>query len=335
MGRRAGLIFRQILLLFGVLANGLLAGSVMCGAQVARPDASQTAAADDQPPAANPSRPTVTNPATITPVGYLQFEQGYLGSLNSPETASQYGVNSAIKLAVTSRVMLQFVSQPFAVSTVTAGQGSTRDAGDLLAGAQIVLYNPPDTTDEEIARDIHRHAYVRSAIPTVAFTYLQRVHSGTAPDIDLGSFSRSAYFLFSGHAPGIDVHYDINIVASEQSDDSVAHPNATYRRAQFGQTLSIDRPIGNPKLQLSLELYHFSQPTVHTTSSGAVIPRANLVGALFALSYQLRPNLVFDGGFEHGLTSTSTQWQSFTGFTYLLPHRLWRERANKAAASKS
>jgi hypothetical protein len=97
------------------------------------------------------------------------------------------------------------------------------------------------------------------------------------------------------------------------------------RRAQFGQTFSVDRPIFNPNLQLSLEIYHFSQPLVHATSSGQIIPRANLVGALFALGYQLKPNLVFDGGFERGLTSTSTQWQCFAGFTYLLPHRLWPE----------
>ena len=34
-------------------------------------------------------------------------------------------------------------------------------------------------------------------------------------------------------------------------------------------------------------------------------------------------NLVIDGGFNHGLTITSTQWEVFVGFTYLLPHRLW------------
>ena len=35
---------------------------------------------------------------------------------------------------------------------------------------------------------------------------------------------------------------------------------------------------------------------------------------------------VFDTGFQHGLTSTSTQWEAFAGFTYLLPHRLWPAR---------
>ena len=36
-------------------------------------------------PQANPGRPTVSTPATLTPVGYLQFETGILGAINSTE----------------------------------------------------------------------------------------------------------------------------------------------------------------------------------------------------------------------------------------------------------
>ena len=32
---------------------------------------------------------------------------------------------------------------------------------------------------------------------------------------------------------------------------------------------------------------------------------------------------LLDAGFDRGLTHTSTQWEAFCGFTYLLPHRLW------------
>ena len=210
-----------------------------------------------------------------------------------------------------------------------AHPGTSKDAGDVLAGGQLILWNPPDTTDEAVAQDIRRHAYLRSAFPTVAFAYLERVHSGSAPDIDLGSQARTALFLFSGHAPGIDVHYDINLIASQQSEDvplANLTGTRTVRRGQFGQTLSVNRPFLNPNLQLSAELYHFSQPFVHAASSGQYVARANLLGLLLALGYQLRPNLIFDGGFERGLTSTSTQWQSFAGFTYLLPKRLWPKR---------
>jgi hypothetical protein len=63
-------------------------------------------------------------------------------------------------------------------------------------------------------------------------------------------------------------------------------------------------------------LWRFSQP----------LTRGNSAGNLWAASYALRKNLVADAGFNRGLTSTSTQWEVFAGFTYLLPHRLWRAR---------
>ena len=50
------------------------------GATVLLGPASFAVAQSDLPelPAANPGRPTVSTPATLTPVGYLQFENGGL-----------------------------------------------------------------------------------------------------------------------------------------------------------------------------------------------------------------------------------------------------------------
>ena len=45
--------------------------------------AAQSAESDDAE--ANPGRPTVSTPATLTPVGYLQFETGVLAASHSPE----------------------------------------------------------------------------------------------------------------------------------------------------------------------------------------------------------------------------------------------------------
>jgi hypothetical protein len=329
MVSRRYILFLQTALLL-LAAQALVFAPPALAQNNASSDAKSDAQNNSQP-AANPARPTITNPATLTPVGYLQFEQGYLGSLNSPHTSSQHGLNQSAKITVHPRVMLEVQSQPFAVSKATPGSASSNDAGDVLAGAQVILWNPPDNTDEDITKDIHRHAYVRSALPTIAFTWLERVHAGSAADIDLGSQDRTALFLFSGHAPGLDVHYDINIIASQQSGDvpSSANPALLHhiRRGQFAQTFSVDRPFLNPNLQWSAEIYHFTQPLVASTSKGVSIARANLVGALLAISYQLRPELVLDTGFEHGITSTSTQWQFFAGFTYLLPHRLWPAHA--------
>jgi hypothetical protein len=35
------------------------------------------------------------------------------------------------------------------------------------------------------------------------------------------------------------------------------------------------------------------------------------------------PSNIRKRGFNRGLTSTSTRWEVFVGFTYLLPYRLW------------
>lgn len=279
-----------------------------------------------QTPSANPGRPTVTNPATLPPIGYLQFEQGYLGSLASPETASQYGVNQVTKIAVASHLMLQTQTQPFAISRTIATASSSVASGDVLLGAQAVLFLPQASAAED--SNANAPARLKITKPTIALGYLGRVHAGSTPDIDQGGYTNSLILLVSGDIGAF--HYDTNYLLNEQtgSDPSAeGTPSLTVRRAQFAQTLSVNHPIFTPSLQLSAELYHFTQPFIFSDDAGRSVRRANLVDGLFALSYTLRPNLVLDAGLSHGFTSTSTRWQSFVGFTYLLPHRLWRQKS--------
>ena len=99
-------------------------------------------------------------------------------------------------------------------------------------------------------------------------------------------------------------HYDANFVFNEVVD-------AAIHRAQFGQTLSVSHPLGK-KFGVSGEIWHFTQPFL----------RGNAAGNLWALNYNVRRNLVLDGGFNRGLTGTSTRWEEFVGFTYLLPRRI-------------
>ncbi len=282
--------------------------------QVQVDNAESTSKPDDvQIPEANPARPTVTNPAHIPPVGYLQFEQGLVEANGSPSGLDgQFSLVQSFRLSLHPRLMVQFQSQPIAVSRFGAtpdnAASSQTDPGDLILGVQGLLI-------KELGRR-----------PTIAVAYLQRVRSGSSPDLDIGSFSRSAVVLISGDLGNF--HYDTNYIVSEQLADPV-------RRAQFGQTLSVTHDllpeIFDDKLEITGELSHFSQPLVATTRDGAISPRSNAVGTLWALGYSLRPNLVLDAGFEHGLTSTSTAWQGVAGFTYLLPHRLWN-RTEEARA---
>ncbi len=237
-------------------------------------------------PEANPGRPTVTTPATLTPVGYLQFESGVIGAWRSPEFTTRFGLNETIKLAVTDRVQLLAVTDP-AARYKADGQLATGLA-DYFLGGQVVV-----------------HAG-EGANPTIAASYLHRVYDGPAPELDYGSPVDSVLLLGSGDVKGF--HYDTNFIFNRMTQDGVG-------RAQFGQTLSVSHPLAK-QLTVSGELWHFTQPYLH----------GEAVGNLWALAYAQRKNLVWDGGFDRGLTGTSTQWEVFVGVTYLLPHRLWPAR---------
>jgi hypothetical protein len=231
---------------------------------------------------ANPGRPTVSTPATLTPVGYLQFETGVLGVEHSPDLPNQTSFNEVMKFSVNQRVELLLQTQPFAHSDL--GLLRSNDSGDVSAGLQAVLL--PGTKKR----------------PTVSVSYFRRVFGGTAPDLDIGSNRQSAIFLVSTDIVGF--HIDTNALFNEQIQDA-------RHRAQFGQTLSISHGLPH-KLGLGGELWHFTQP----------FQNGHAAGFLFGPTYTLRPNLVFDAGLNRGLTTTSTRWEFFMGFTYLLPKKL-------------
>jgi hypothetical protein len=242
-------------------------------------------------PEANPGRPTVATPATLTPVGYLQFENGGLYAVTSSEFAKQLGINQVTKLTVTSRLQLLVSSEPYSYTNGAVGDASAGNhPGDMDAGLQAVVLPGGGLK------------------PTVSLSYFRVVYSGSAPDADIGSFRRSALFLFSEDIGRF--HADLNGIFSEQTDNNI-------RRVQFGQTLSISHSLG--PFTVAGELWHFTQP----------LTNGNAVGNLWALSYPVRKNLVVDAGFDHGFTYSSTQWEGFAGFTYLLPHRLWASRKSK------
>jgi hypothetical protein len=65
-------------------------------------------------PEANPGRPTVSTPATLTPVGYLQFENGALFAQDSTGFSNRTGVSQVTKLSVLTRLELFLQSEPLA-----------------------------------------------------------------------------------------------------------------------------------------------------------------------------------------------------------------------------
>src|SRR6267143_579106 len=243
--------------------------------------AAQSAESDEAE--ANPGRPTVSTPATLTPVGYLQFETGVLGAGHSPEFSSRYGFNEVLKLSVTPR--LEFIASGEPLVHYRADSASATGTAEVFLGAQAVV------------------SHGEGSMPTISASYFRRVYDGGAPEVDFGSPRNSFLVLASADVKGF--HYDANAIFNEQTQEVV-------HRVQFGQTLSISHPIVG-KLSLSGEFWHFTHPFL----------RGHAVGNLWAVSYAARKTLVFDAGFQRGQSSTSTRWEEFVGFTYLLPHRLW------------
>jgi hypothetical protein len=259
-----------------------LAPSLLYVTLTFQPAAAQSAV--DEEPEANPGRPTVSTPATITPVGYLQFETGFVAAYHSPEFSSRYSLSEAIKLAVTPRLEFLTVGEPIAHFTA---EGTTANrVADIFVGAQGVLYHGEGVK------------------PTLAVSYFHRAYDGGAPEFDYGSPINSFLVLASADVKGF--HYDANAFFTELEQGPV-------RRGQFGQSLTISHQFLR-RFTLAGEIWHFTQPFL----------RSNAVGNLWAVSYSARKTLVFDAGFNHGLTGTSTSWEAFVGFTYLLPHRLWK-----------
>jgi hypothetical protein len=234
-------------------------------------------------PEANPGRPTVSTPATLTPVGYLQFENGILYAQDSTEFSTRLGVNQVTKLTVHPRLQLLLLSEPL-VGSEAGGQHNWQTGG-VFAGMQGVLLPGHETR------------------PTISVSYFRSIYSGPAPDIDIGSANQFALILVSDDLFGF--HFDANGIFNEQVEGIV-------RRAQYGQTLSVSHSL--KKFTVAGEIWHFTQPLLHS----------NTIANLWAVSYTARPNLVLDIGFNHGFNRTSTRWEAFAGFTYLLPHRLWK-----------
>lgn len=234
-------------------------------------------------PEANPGRPTVSTPATLTPVGYLQFETGVLGAEHSGEFANRTGLQETIKFAVSRRLQFLVATEP--VVRCDLGSSLKTDSGAVSLGTQIILLPSAERR------------------PTVSLSYFRTVYAGSAPDLDIGSSRNSLLLLISGDVKKF--HIDTNYIFNEQI-------GGTAHRLQTGQTLSISHPIQG-KLAFTGELWHFTQPFLN----------GHAVGLLLAPSYSATKRLVFDAGFDHGLTDSSTRWEFFAGFTYLLPKKLW------------
>jgi hypothetical protein len=210
---------------------------------------------------ANPGRPTVSSPATLTPVGYLQFETGGMTAQDSTEFSGRVSLQQVIKLTVHPRLQLIVQSEPVVWSRAN-GQTAFQTGG-ISAGAQAIIL---------------RGENVR---PTVSAGYFRSLYSGPAPDIDIGSSNQSAILLVSNDLAGF--HFDVNGIANQQQEGVV-------RRAQWGETLSVSHPW--KKFTFAGEIWHFSQPLQQDNTTG------NLWGVSYAPRGNLVWDVAFNHGFN-------------------------------------
>src|SRR5579872_1820910 len=110
----------------------------------------------DSVPDANPSRPTVSTPATLTPVGYLQFETGSLGAVVSPEFDTRMGINQVTKLTILPWIEFYVQTEPYIHSSLD--RAGEIHPGEVFVGTQVVL--------------VPAH----KARPTIAVSYTRRLY---------------------------------------------------------------------------------------------------------------------------------------------------------------
>jgi hypothetical protein len=213
----------------------------------------------DPVPEANPARPTVSTPATLTPAGYLQFETGSLGATTSPEFDTRAGINQVTKLTVLPRLEFFVQTEPYIHSSFDSDKEI--HPGEVFVGTQAVLMQGDD------------------ARPTISVSYIRRLYESPAPELDLGTFRESGAILVSQDVAGF--HYDGNLVVTEQTQSGV-------RRAQLGQTLSISHPL--KKFAISGEIWHFTQPFLRANAIG------NLWAISYPLRKNLAFDAGFDHG---------------------------------------
>lgn len=179
------LALTQVRLWPALFCNALLVALTLAGRGQVTPAPRDPDPANDSIQA-NPGRPTVSTPATLTPPGYVQLETGALGAEKSGEFSNRTGIQAVLKLSVTQRLELIAVTEP----GVTSDLGAKGDAelGEVFTGLQALVHRG-------------EHAW-----PTISVSYSRRLYASPAPELDIGTNRQSALLLVS-----FDVYRSIQV----------------------------------------------------------------------------------------------------------------------------
>lgn len=242
-----------------------------------------TAGAEDREVAASPNRPTVADPADLTPPGYLEVELGWTGSFRSAQYRSQHSVPFLAKLALNEQIQLRLEGSAFL--QVRANDGDRASGiGDWSPGLQWKFLDQGD------------------AVPSMALgVALKLPTASSGKGLGTGKLDHRLTLLMSKDIE--PVHIDLNVAHGWLGRER----GGGYDRLWIG-ALAASVPLGG-KWELEGEIYGFSSPNAGT-------PR--IVSTLWSFSYAYRPTMVFDFGVDVGLNKAAPEYAIFMGMTMTL-----------------
>ena len=239
--------------------------------------------------AANPNRPTVSNPAHVTQYGVLELEYGWDRSWPE-EGIRQTSVGGLLKFGLLCDIELRWNTTSFISQTDTSG--THRTFGDNWLGTEIRF---------------HRQT---TRLPTMAFNYAFKIPSATTEN-GLGTGRVDHSFTFGASENLARFNFDFNF-----TELLIGRSGAPGSDQNQQLALAFSRTI-HGGLQFAGEFYGETQ--LSKTTPG-------FASSLWALTYTVIPRLVIDAGFEAGLTSGGPRRHAFFGATYSIANLYARRR---------
>lgn len=228
--------------------------------------------------AANPNRPTVSNPAHVTQYGVLELEYG-LDRMWPEQGIRQTSANGLLKFGLLCDIEFRWNTTSFFSQNDSTGTHTT--FGDNWLGTEVRF---------------HRQT---KWLPTMAVSYSFKIPSATT-DNGLGSGRVDHSFTFGASETVAHFTFDFNF-----TEFLIGKAPGGFDRDQQ-MALAFSHVIYQ-RLQFAGEFY--GQTQLNNSTPG-------YASSLWALTFAVSPRFVIDGGFEAGLTSGGPHRHTFFGATY-------------------
>ncbi len=240
--------------------------------------------------AANPNRPTISDPADITQYGVLEAEYGYEPTWEgSGQRLHDFG--GLFKFAVRCDLELRWTNDLFQRQVSPGNHAS--GSGDHMLGFQ------------------YRYHHQTARLPTLSFRYEAKIPVASVSK-GLGS-GQVDHFLTAMASKDLGkTHFDFNVGYL-----LAGRPTGHAFDTNYNLALAFSHPLRG-KWGITGEGYGES-----TLNQNALAYASTLWGVTYAVT----PRLVLDGGMDFGLTHYAPQKHVFVGVTYAIAdvYRAWHK----------